>query len=791
MKRSQSKRLGWIRGGLALASVASVVETTRVSAEEEPIPSLEEFSLDHVEPIVNKAGGLIRNQKYAEILGKAFFWDIAVGSDGQACASCHFSGGADIRLENQVSPGNNGFDYTKAGGMTGPNKVLSAREWPFFQLEDILDRHSKVLHDKNDRFSSQGTFGGQFQGSKRRKDLCINTFDADQPAHASGYIFRRVEPRNTPTNINAVFFQRLFWDGRANNIFNGQDPFGRRSLKSESDTGIFVLNSSELELEKLELPDSSLASQALAPPLSDQETSCAGRRWEDIARKLLERRPLRHQKIHRNDSLLGSKSLRHESGRGLGVKYKELIKKAFKKKYWKHPGRFSVGKDGSLHKDNNGLTQFEHNFSMFFGVAVQAYQALLISDEAPIDKDQYKLRDEAIRGFGLFVGKGKCVNCHEGPLFSGAARPPRQLEQVVENMPMATEATALYDGGFYNIGVTPTVEDRGVGGKDPFGNPLSHTRQWVAWHKQHREPSDPEVKKVKDLDFESPLSHNPGYRDAVDGAFKTPTLRNVGLTPPYFHDGSAATLKQVVQFYNRGGNRQGQGGHDTTGLESNGSNLDAGIEVLGLTAREVNDVVAFLLALTDERVACHQEIFDHPSLPLTRGHKASARADGTAKDRISVLPAVGRRGLPGIGKPCFANTGRLFGKMQQRFNRITHFDPGYKAKDIPDPDVGFAEPEPEVEPELEPKDTDDDPEPPKDEQTWTRCAAEGQLCRLPRARKYYRVRMTKGEVYEEKKSKHVVFCVARNFGFSWSLKFWRHNPPWKKENQGYCEYREY
>ena len=47
----------------------------------------------------------------------------------------------------------------------------------------------------------------------------------------------------------------------------------------------------------------------------------------------------------------------------------------------------------------------------------------------------------------------------------------------------------------------------------------------------------------------------PGFqRVAVDGAFKTPGLRNSELTGPYFHNGGMATLRQVVQFYNRGGN---------------------------------------------------------------------------------------------------------------------------------------------------------------------------------------------------------------------------------------------
>ncbi len=70
------------------------------------------------------------------------------------------------------------------------------------------------------------------------------------------------------------------------------------------------------------------------------------------------------------------------------------------------------------------------------------------------------------------------------------------------------------------------------------------------------------------------------------GAFKTPTLRNVAQTAPYMHDGSEATLRDVVEFYNRGGRPNPQ--------------LSKEIRPLGLSARDVDDLVAFLEALTGE-----------------------------------------------------------------------------------------------------------------------------------------------------------------------------------------------
>lgn len=74
-------------------------------------------------------------------------------------------------------------------------------------------------------------------------------------------------------------------------------------------------------------------------------------------------------------------------------------------------------------------------------------------------------------------------------------------------------------------------------------------------------------------------------RDADRGCFKTPTLRAVALTAPYMHDGSFATLEDVVEFYNRGGGAN--------------SYRDPILAPLGLSKDDVSDLVAFLKALSD------------------------------------------------------------------------------------------------------------------------------------------------------------------------------------------------
>lgn len=87
---------------------------------------------------------------------------------------------------------------------------------------------------------------------------------------------------------------------------------------------------------------------------------------------------------------------------------------------------------------------------------------------------------------------------------------------------------------------------------------------------------------------------------ADNGRFRTPTLRNVALRGPYFHNGGFQTLAEVVDFYDRGGDFfVGQ---------------DLLIQPLGLTPQQKNDLVAFLGALTDPRVAAGLPPFDRPVL---------------------------------------------------------------------------------------------------------------------------------------------------------------------------------
>jgi cytochrome c peroxidase len=169
-----------------------------------------------------------------------------------------------------------------------------------------------------------------------------------------------------------------------------------------------------------------------------------------------------------------------------------------------------------------GTIEFEH-----IAAALAAYQRTLLSGNSPFDRYMYlgqrsALSRSAVRGLQVFTGKGGCARCHTiGPT-----------------------SALLTDGAYHDIGVgyeapTGRYSDIGLGG-------------------------------ISTNDFA--------------GQFLTPSLRNVALTAPYMHDGSLATLDDVIDFYERAGG-------DTR----------RGLPALKLTAPERHDLIAFLESLSGDQ----------------------------------------------------------------------------------------------------------------------------------------------------------------------------------------------
>lgn len=777
-------------------------------------------------------------------MGKALFWDMQVGGDGiQACATCHYNAGADNRIEHQLSPGLKANDQVAdlttlnskltsahfAGTTNGvPNGGMPVSEADLIALgalPDALNGSPGSLGSKpsaqvdvNDVISSQGIRGGIHQGvTSARVDLALLKtsdpgFDVtfSNPAEGVPHTVRRVEPRNSPSVLNAVFNLRNFWDGRADMYFNGVNPLGFR----DPDARVKVVRAGVLGSERLDLPFSSLASQAVGPIEShfemvfgDPDNALPPRAHRELGKKLTlpGTVPLRGQLVAVDDSMLGT--LRAADGRGLNTSYNTMIQTIFHPRFWDAPA-LCLGSDGAA-TDNapvNGVcpageyTLAQYNFSLFFGLAVQAYEATLVTGQTIVDliaggiatgtvtngrnvvnvgppagsppgtpglsldgcialvalntnAAQQALatnlctahyakfidpkattgsesalapfpvaNNTAIggcatppnctvpaarlpaaqatlqnvnRGLGrFFAGATACAVCHFNPEFTGATVgvmtgfgvPPEvlnpgqarrvELRAVMERMVTFNGAAAVYDTGFYNIGVRPSPEDLSLG--DQIGGvPLALGKLFDIMNGGDATGFNPV--KIGTLAAPAPGSiaasiaglqiptsptnlapipfpfrvgcgvglvgggnanNNPnincapnvipGERLLRNGAFKAPGLRNVKFTGPYMHNGSKMNLRQVMEFYKTAGH--------FTNLNLN--NLDAGMRVFNLGIQDEAAVMELMeTGLTDWRVAYQSGVFDHPELCVPNGHDPA-----TGKTRLAAIPAVGRTG---------------------------------------------------------------------------------------------------------------------------------------------------
>jgi len=729
-----------------------------------------------------KTGG-----QWATLLGKSLFWDEQTGSDGNACASCHFMAGADLRIRNQLHPGFNdvaagpGGDTTfgstqstipsvalgdmPSGAKAGANYTLVPEDFPLHQLADKKDRNSPIKTTTNDAISSLGAFAGTFTavkpGSKGISDKC----------EPSGEVFnvgklaaRQVEPRNTPTTINAAFFHANFWDGRAKNLFNGVGVFGMRDILGDPNKRLIILENGVPKLGYLEVRNASLASQAVGPPLSVLEMSCEGRTFADVGRKLLSTIPLLKQQVSNTDSVLGPYV--GDKGQGLQPQYvyAALIMRAFDPKYWAAPGRYRIV-NGALVVDPTGYTQMEINFSMFWGLSIMLYEQTLISDQSrfddwfascrpatgnpsgltvpignpvvtclpavgnpnqSLDPTDHGFTELEVLGFGLFnnggtgirnAGNPSCAGCHGAianpraaagivfPVFSEAAFQAGQNFVPVERSRI-DDVTAFglppqilggsHDRGFFSLGLRRAANDLVNGGFDPYGNPLSLARMFLREQAGLPVPETTGITNRCNTPTLIEGGGTPAYPgcvagnptgpldisqelELVDGTVKTPSIRNVGLTPPYFHYGGYSDLRSVVEVYARGGSKRNMaltvpdaiGDWSGTGPLGKGpapaagpvfgTNVDFFIRDIKSTDEQIDALVAFMLTATDSRVQCDKAPFDHPSLTILNGHKAADQnKDGKADDITFTLPAVGAAGYNKASGFCIPNAGDLF-----------------------------------------------------------------------------------------------------------------------------------
>ena len=225
-------------------------------------------------------------------------------------------------------------------------------------------------------------------------------------------------------------------------------------------------------------------------------------------------------------------------------------------------------------EDQKAVTRVLANWAM----GLEAYQARLVN-AAGTPFDAYiadgplstVISDSAQRGAQLFVGKGGCVSCHDTPLFSDQEFHNIGVAQVGPNVPTLADCRA---GSACDCVVAGGNKCLPWGQYDGLERlKTSKSLRTGAWS------DDP-----KDASRVADVSATPV--EAMKGAWRTPSLRNVAFTAPYMHDGRNATLEDVVWHYNRGGDPDAVG---TT---------DVRIRPLALTDGEQADLVAFLGTLT-------------------------------------------------------------------------------------------------------------------------------------------------------------------------------------------------
>jgi len=195
------------------------------------------------------------------------------------------------------------------------------------------------------------------------------------------------------------------------------------------------------------------------------------------------------------------------------------------------------------------------------GMAIASYERSLNSANSAFDRwyfghEKRALDEQAQRGFKLFTGKANCAGCHS----------------IAKNHALFTD----HDN-----------HNTGIGYREAMSKP-SDTQPLQVAPGVYVNVASSLIAKVSSAKTND-LGRYEITQDPQDRwKYKTPTLRNISLTAPYMHNGSLTTLREVVEFYNRGG--------------VTNENLDPLIKPLQLTEAEIDDLAAFLNTLTGDNV---------------------------------------------------------------------------------------------------------------------------------------------------------------------------------------------
>jgi cytochrome c peroxidase len=191
--------------------------------------------------------------------------------------------------------------------------------------------------------------------------------------------------------------------------------------------------------------------------------------------------------------------------------------------------------------------------------AIASFERTIVSGNSPWDRFHFDGEEEAIsesakRGEQLFFlpGLTDCFRCHAGFDFSDAA--------------VQTRPVVFHNTGLYNLAGKISYPEGGRG------------------------------------------LYEGSHRPREVGMFKTPTLRNIAVTGPYMHDGSATTLEEVIDHYAAGGRLITTGANAGKGSEN--PLKDKLVHAFALTNQNKTDLIAFLQSLTDEELLSREDLSD-------------------------------------------------------------------------------------------------------------------------------------------------------------------------------------
>jgi cytochrome c peroxidase len=253
------------------------------------------------------------------------------------------------------------------------------------------------------------------------------------------------------------------------------------------------------------------------------------------------------------------------------------------------------------------IDEYQHAFSRVFGRpingvdlvrALASYERTLASFDAPFDRfiagDTHAIDASARRGWELFNTRARCNKCHA-------------LTETTRDVTLFT------DNDFHNIAV-------GI---------IRHNVAALARRAEQSVHSS-DAGEVDRAALQTDLTALGRFlvtkKEPDTASFKTPGLRNVLMTGPYFHDGSQETLWDVMDHYNKG-----------DGLQNPW--LDEDIQPLALAENEIDDVVAFLASLTSDdysKPAAIELTRQRAMSRTTRPQRHTARAFGPTPVRPSV-----------------------------------------------------------------------------------------------------------------------------------------------------------